>query len=267
MKNWESTEILRKSELKESFWYQGFFQLNFDEKDLHRRNFEELRYRDLSLFSMGQIGSKRILDIGCGTGLYTLTFLKLGAEFVAGQDISKEAVESASNICKRNGFSNFDIKAGNCETLLFADNTFDLVFAGDIFEHVTTEQKVNFINEIFRVLKPGGSLTIKTPNKSYLQVSTLIRQFIAIRNFKNPFNIHIPHTKNNPDNEHHGLTTYIKLKKLFNATMFHEPVITYTSLYKSHIPRFIKTIFRKSPFFNPQIILTVRKPIFYGLYS
>jgi len=266
MKNWNSTEIVKKCDLQENYWHQGFFHLDFGKTEFYRRDFDELKWRDLSLFSLNQIESKKILDVGCGSGLYTLTFLKLGADFVAGQDISEEAVNSTIDTCKKNGFSNFSIKKGNCETLLFDDNSFDLAFSGDVFEHITKEQKINFINEIYRVLKPGGLLTIKTPNKSYLKMSTFLRQIIALMKIKNPFKIHIPHTHNNPNNEHHGLTTISELKKILNATMFHSPEITYKELNKKHIPLLIKKTFRKSSVFNQHIIITVRKPIFYGIY-
>lgn len=267
MRNWNSKEIIKKNDLQEYYWYQGFFYSDFGKNEYYRRDFEELKYRDLALFSLGQIKSKKILDVGCGSGLYTLTFLKMGAEFVAGQDLSQESLNITIDACKKSGFSNFEMKAGNCETLLFENNSFDLVFSGDVFEHISCKQKENFINEIYRVLKPGGMLTIKTPNKSYLKMSTFLRKISAIIKLKNPFKIHIPHTHNNPNNEHHGLSTYSEFKKIFNSTMFHQPVITYHELNKKHIPRFITKMFKKSSIFNQHIIITVQKPIFYGIYS
>jgi ubiquinone/menaquinone biosynthesis C-methylase UbiE len=267
MQNWRTTELIKRENLGENYWAQGFFYEDFGKNEYYRRDFEELRYRDLSLFTLGQIESKIILDVGCGTGLYLLTFLKLGAKYVAGQDISIEAVNIAQNICKKNSFSNFEVKAGNCEKLLFDDLMFDLVFSGDVFEHITKEEKNNFINEIFRVLKPGGKFTIKTPNKDYLRFSIFYKKICYIIKLKNPLKIHIPHTHNNPDNEHHGLTTYKELLKIFGNTMFHEPVITYQVLNKKNIPNFIIRLFKKSKYFNQHIIMTARKPYFYGLYD
>lgn len=267
MKNWSSVEIKRYSELNECYWWGGFFHLDNRNKELYRRDFEELRYRDLAFFSLGQIESKNILDVGCGVGLYLLTFLKLGANFVAGQDISENAVKSARDNCEKNGFSNCEIKQGNCEKLLFDSKSFDLVFSGDVFEHITYIQKVNFISEIYRVLRPGGIFTIKTPNKNYLKMSTLLKQIKALMKLKNPFKEHIPHTCNNPDNEHHGLTTYRELKKIFGESMFHTPVITYQVLNKKNLPALIKNSFKRNKYFNQHIIMTVRKPIFYTIYN
>lgn len=267
MTNWNSNERVKRENLKENYWFQGFFWETFTYNDYYKRDFEELRCRDLALFALGQIESKTILDVGCGDGLYTLTFLKLGAKFVAGQDIDVRWVNIAKSNCEKNGFSNFDIKTGDCQNLLFDDSFFDAVFSGDVFEHLTREEKINFINEIYRVLKPGGYFTIKTPNKDYLRITTLVRKFYSILKFKNPFKIHIPHTRNNPDNEHHGLTTYKELLDIYESTMFHKPVITFQALNKKGIPNFIKELFKKSKFFNQNIIMTVRKPYFYGLYN
>jgi hypothetical protein len=117
------------------------------------------------------------------------------------------------------------------------------------------------------VLKPGGRFTIKTPNKSYLKMSNFFRRVLAVAKFKNPMNIHIAHTHNNPDNEHHGLTTHAEMLEIFRNTMFHEPEIVFQELNKKAIPSFIRRLFKKNVYFNQQIIISVRKPIFYGIYK
>ncbi len=267
MKNWNSTEVVKASDLHENYWYQGFFYTGFGQKEYYRRDFEEIRFRDLALFTLGGIEGKKVLDIGCGNGLYSLTFLKMGAELVAGQDLSQKYLDIGTDTFKKNGYSNFVMKAGNCEFLQYEDNYFDSAFSGDVFEHITREQKINFINETFRVLKPGGRFTIKTPNKSYLKMSNFFRRILALAKFKNPMNIHIAHTHNNPDNEHHGLTTHAEMLEIFGNTMFHKPEIVFQELNKKSIPNFIRRLFKKNVYFNQQIIISVQKPIFYGIYK
>lgn len=266
-KGWNKTEVLKREKLDKYSWFQGFFTKDFGNHELYKRDFEEMRLRDISLFTLGNIEGKKILDIGCGSGLYTLTFLKLGAKYVAGQDISQEAVDIAINFCEKDGFTNFDIVTGDCENLLFEADSFDIAFSGDVFEHITDNQKKRFISEIYRVLKPGGLLTIKTPNRKYLKMSILFKRLIALIKMQDPFKIHIAHTKNNPDNEHHGLTTHKRLAQIFEETMFHSPVITWQELNRKIIPRWIAKKFKKSKYFNQHIIMTVRKPIFYGIYK
>lgn len=267
MKNWNTVESVKRENMEEYYWFQGFYWEDFEKNDFYRRDFEEMRYRDLSLFAFPQIENKCILDLGCGTGLYALTFLKMGASYVAGQDISEKAIQEATNICKKNKFENFEFKIGSGEHLLFEDHSFDYVFSGDVFEHITLDQKRCFINEIYRVLKPGGIVTIKTPNLNYLRISIFFKKVKTAITFKNPFNIHIAHTRNNPNNEHHGLTTYKELTAIFHETLFHKPVITYQELNKKAIPKWIANFFKCNKYFNQQIIISARKPIFFGLYK
>jgi ubiquinone/menaquinone biosynthesis C-methylase UbiE len=265
--NWKSTEYVKQNDLTEFYWEQGFFYTKFGNiEKTYGRDFEELRLRDISLFTLGSIKGKRVLDIGCGTGLYSLTFLKLGAQEVCGQDLSQDYIDLNSKNAKRLNFDNFVGKVGDCSSLQFEDNSFDLVFCGDVFEHIDDSLKEKFIAEAYRVLKPGGIFTLKTPNKSYLKVTNYLHRIKAILKFTNPFNIHIAHTKNNPDNEHHGLINHENLENIFLKTMFHFPVTTKTELNKG-IPNFMSVFVGKFRVLNQHIIMTVKKPIFYGLYK
>lgn len=261
---WASVEFLKSEDIDRYSWFKGFFIYN---KEKWIRNFTELKLRDISIFTLGDIQGKRILDIGSGVGLYSLTLLKLGAGHVSAIDISQKAVEQTNSICKENGFRNYEVKPSSCTELPFENNSFDMVFSGDVFEHITEEQKQKSIAEIFRVLKPGGSVTIKTPNLNYLRISIFLKRLYTILKFKNPFMIHIAHTKNNPDNEHHGLTTHKKLISLFLNNTFHEPAIIYHELERKGLPKIISRFFRRSKYFNEHIIITARKPVFYGLYD
>ena len=83
---------------------------------------------------------------------------------------------------------------------------------------------------------------------------------------KKTFNIHIAHTRNNPDNEHHGLITPKDLVRILDNTMFHSAIITKTELNKG-LPRWLSKRLAKYTSFTPHIIVTVQKPIFYGIYK
>lgn len=265
--NWKSTEYMKAENLNKLYWEQGFFHSEFGNKNrLYKRDFEEIRLRDIALFTLGDIKNKKVLDIGCGTGLYSLTFLKLGAKEVCGQDLSENAIEIISKKTEDLNFTNFMGIVGDCANLQFEDNSFDLIFSGDVFEHITDELKLKFIQEAFRVLKPGGVFTIKTPNKSYLRITNFLHRIKAILSLKNPFSIHIAHTKNNPDNEHHGLINHRNLEKIFTQTMFHFPTTTTSELNKG-LPRMLGKFLGNYKIFNQHIIMTVRKPYFYSIYK
>jgi predicted SAM-dependent methyltransferase len=195
-----------------------------------------------------------------------LTFSKLGAAKAFGIDIRKDDLELSNATIKKNGFEPNAVVA-DCTALPFPDNSFDIVFSGDVFEHITYDQKNKCLAEIYRVLKPGGIVTIKTPNLKYQKMTNFMRRIKAVLKLKNPFKIHIPHTKNNPDCEHIGLTTHKEMGELFLKNTFHQPVNTYVPLDRKGFPKSLARRFRKSHYLNEVLIITSRKPIFLGLYD
>lgn len=265
-KGWKTKQFKRTEELDEYSWTQGYYHATHENWDgiTWTRNFHELCLRDLAIFAMGDIKGKKILDLGCGDGLYMLILAQMGAE-VCGQDVSSKNIEGANSILKKNGF-NCETKVGSASKLMFLDNSFDMAFSGDFFEHITLVEKKDVVSEVFRVLKPGGSFTIKTPNLQYQKMVLWLKRVSAIIKNCSSFNIHIPHTQNNPDNEHHGLTTYKELENLLTENMFHTPAITFCPLIRKGLPEFISKILYGNKLFSEHIIITTKKSIFYSLY-
>jgi 2-polyprenyl-3-methyl-5-hydroxy-6-metoxy-1,4-benzoquinol methylase len=263
---WDKTVYLKEQELDDYAWHRGFFMIDFVRRDLWVQNFTELRNRDISLFTIGDVKGKSVLDIGCGQGMYMLTFLKLGASRVAGIDILEKDVKISNDVIRKNGF-NPEAQVADCTQLPYPKNSFDIVFSGDVFEHITYEQKDKCVREIYRVLKPGAIVTIKTPNLKYQKLTNFFRRLKAIARLKNPFKIHIAHTRNNPDNEHIGLTTHKEMRELFLKNTFHEPVNTYVPLERKGFPKSLARLFCKSHYQNEVLVITSRKPIFLGLYD
>ena len=128
---------------------------------------------------------------------------------------------------------------------------------------IKTKQKV--ISEIYRVLKPGGHLVIKTPNLQYLKLIINIKRFVNIFRFRFKF-VYIAHTNNNPDNEHHGLTTYKELTDILENNFFHTPNIIFIPLIRKLIPDFLVKLLYGKKIFTEEIVITSRKSIFVGMY-
>ena len=101
----------------------------------------------------GTRAARQILDIGCGTGA-TLDHLKRYGE-VQGVDLS----EMALNFCHRRGHQR--VILGSALELPFADESFDLITALDIIEHL--DDDVHSLSEIRRVLKTGAPAVIFVP--------------------------------------------------------------------------------------------------------
>lgn len=100
-------------------------------------------------------GPMRILDVGCGDGRFISQF----KEFchVYGADISQNAVRLA-----REAGVNAQRVDVSSDRLPFENEYFDLVYMGDIIEHLIDPDFA--INQVARVMKPTGFLVLSTPN-------------------------------------------------------------------------------------------------------
>jgi methionine biosynthesis protein MetW len=117
----------------------------------------EPRFRKV-LQIAAKLGGERFLDIGCGDGSFTLLLKDaLQAKEAMGIEISPEA------ICVLNGKG---IKAYQLDIdeqpFSFDTNYFDIVYCGEIIEHLFNPD--HLLDEVHRVLKPGGRCIITTPN-------------------------------------------------------------------------------------------------------
>lgn len=92
-----------------------------------------------------------ILDVGCGVG----NFISIAPTRIEGVDIDEKAIQT----CKKRGFK---AMVGNGYELPYADNTFDNINCSAVLEHVNKPYKL--MNELRRVLKPGGKLVLLTPD-------------------------------------------------------------------------------------------------------
>jgi 2-polyprenyl-3-methyl-5-hydroxy-6-metoxy-1,4-benzoquinol methylase len=101
-----------------------------------------------------------ILDIGCGYGSLLHTLKKLGYTNISGLDGSREQVEVAHQLgldCVRY----CDLSEELAET---GDSSWDVITAIDVLEHFSKDEILVLLDNIHRVLKPGGSLILHLPN-------------------------------------------------------------------------------------------------------
>ncbi|MDB9528817.1 class I SAM-dependent methyltransferase [Oscillatoria sp. CS-180] len=107
---------------------------------------------------LGDIGGKRLLDLGCGAGENSVYFARRGANCVA-SDISPGMVETALKLANRYGVK-IDGKVINAMDIDFPENSFDIVYAANILHHVDPKRT---LQEIHRVLVPGGIVCFWEP--------------------------------------------------------------------------------------------------------
>lgn len=99
--------------------------------------------------------SWKILDVGTSTG----TNLRLLRDMEFDQVIGLDSSESAARYCESKGFG--PVRLGDVQDMPFDDDSFDLVLATDIIEHVPDDTQA--MRELRRVLKPGGTLLLTVP--------------------------------------------------------------------------------------------------------
>jgi SAM-dependent methyltransferase len=111
-------------------------------------------------FAARWVAGKRVLDVACGEG-YGSAFLARTAAYVAGVDVSPQAIEHAERAYAKPGSVEF-VQA-SCTRLPFSDASFDVAVSFETIEHIEGQQA--FMDELARVLKPDGVLVLSCPNK------------------------------------------------------------------------------------------------------
>lgn len=102
----------------------------------------------------------RILDIGCGYGAFLHFLAAAGYTNASGVDRSAEQIDFAeklgvANVCCRPAFDHI------CE---LSSASLDVVVLFDILEHLKNRQLLNMLEQVHRILAPGGICLVHVPN-------------------------------------------------------------------------------------------------------
>src|SRR5208282_1676821 len=136
---------------------------------LHKFNPVRLAYiRDRATEYFGRDGKRldtlaglRILDIGCGGGILSEPLARLGAA-VVGADPAESNIAVARNHANAAGLS-IDYRNTTAEALAAAGETFDVVLAMEVVEHVADLGL--FVDLAAAMVKPGGLMFVATLNR------------------------------------------------------------------------------------------------------
>ncbi len=131
----------------------------------------DIKWRKRVVSLLKKKAPRTILDIATGTGDLAIAMTATGAKKIVGLDISAGMLDvGRSKILERNLQSTIEMVVGDSENLSFEDNSFDAVTVA--FGVRNFENLEKGLQEIYRVLKIGGSLVIletsvpsKTPYK------------------------------------------------------------------------------------------------------
>lgn len=149
--DWNKKRVLRIPKSKEDF-------LKVEESFLNGNPF-------LGGFNFGAFKNKKVLEVGCGSGVASCLFAKEGAKVIA-VDITKEGVEMAR---KNANFQNLKIEVlqADAEKMNFSDESFDYIFSWGVLHH--SQNTIKTFKEISRVLRKGMSGLIMVYNKNSLR--------------------------------------------------------------------------------------------------
>lgn len=200
------------------------------------------------------IDKKRILDIGCGDGSFIKKFKEECEVF--GIDISLKALKKA----EKAGIETFKLDVSS-EKLPIEDQYFDIVYMGDIIEHLINPDFA--IKEARRVLKSSGFLVLSTPNLAcwsnrillLFGIQPLFSEVSTLKIFGRPGSYPIGHLR---------LFTLKALKEFLNYHGFKIVSIAGTSFLDTisisllkhlNFLKFIDVIFAKIPSFASILII------------
>lgn len=142
---------------------QALLKLSEEEYDVYASEFSSTRpffWRELEFLKKYIHEGDRVLDVGCGNGRL-LDLFEGTAITYTGVDSSKELIAIAE---KERGAKGTFVHA-SALSLPFADNSFDTVFSIAVLHHIPSkEYRMQFVSEIKRVLKPGGTCVLTTWN-------------------------------------------------------------------------------------------------------
>lgn len=141
-------------------WPNLLVEMGFS-KNYKPRDVKFKKYLNL----LGMKKGEKVLDVGCGEGIFLARVAKTYGADCTGIDISKRLIATAKSLRLRSGQAHqLRFRVADATQLPFKDNKFDYVLSFDVLEHIQNQGKVLF--EMMRVLKPGGLLLLYSINKN-----------------------------------------------------------------------------------------------------
>lgn len=115
----------------------------------------------LHILSLCLRGKRRVLDIGCGFGLFGCYFSAVYPDIsYHGYDLNPARIDMARLAAQRLGLTNTSFTLGDARTLPLA-HEFDAIITLDLFHHIDDAAKLRLLEQCAAHLSPGGRLIIK----------------------------------------------------------------------------------------------------------
>ena len=116
------------------------------------------------VFGFDRWAGKKVLEVGCGSGIDAVEFARNGA-IVTATDITDNAVKLTKMLAEEAGV-NIKVVQASADKLPFKDDAFDLLYSYGTLHHIPDVDKA--MSEIHRVLRPGGTVMAMLYNRDSL---------------------------------------------------------------------------------------------------
>jgi ubiquinone/menaquinone biosynthesis C-methylase UbiE len=204
-------------------------------------------------------GQAKMIDLGCADGTMSVIFnQKIQTKYIHGTDINEDSLAES----RKKGM--MSMKNDLNTRLNYKKSIFDVVVANQVIEHLYNSDK--FIEEVFRILKPGGYAVISTENaSSWINIFASIMgwQIFSLTNISkrkrgigNPLAIHRSEKSEIDSWLHIRIYNFLGLKEYFEAYGFYVEAIVGAGYFP--LPAFLGKI---DPTHSHFISYKIRKPL------
>ena len=147
------------NKLLRNHWDDNFhFGYWIDENDKSSIGEATDRFNDVMISKLPVGPGARVLDLGCGIGKPTVALAKATGASVVGISINQNQVDLGTERAAEEGLADrVTFQVADAHDLPFEDNSFDAVLA---FESIVHMKRLPALNEVARVLKPGGRVAL-----------------------------------------------------------------------------------------------------------
>jgi len=151
---WQSIEVKR---VKNKFMLANYMERIYRKTPLNEIpwNIETPPDILVSLVESGKVKPCKTIDLGCGTGNYSIYLASLGFE-VAGIDNSPTAIKVAQENAKKKGVKCDFFVANVLGNLNEVTRPFDFAYDWELLHHIFPEQRQRYVKNVYKILNPRG---------------------------------------------------------------------------------------------------------------
>ena len=151
--------------IDDSYYDDEYF---LGERHLRRADSAFQRYRIANVLGLhSPTRTDRVLDMGTGWGTIAFAAAPMARE-VVGVDFSEHSIAFCRERLIESGLSNVRFELADARASGLQSESFDVVYAADLFEHLYPVDSDLVTAEAYRVLRPGGTIVIWMPCRSHV---------------------------------------------------------------------------------------------------